>query len=93
MHDRAYVRGKAKRMFLNYLVKQDFIRKSDIYPKAIGDEKKVIEKAGLGDALFFSVFYTKPWHKEYLKMIAKKFNVSVTEFKVFGDKRTYTKIN
>lgn len=53
MYDRAYVRGKTKRIFLNYLVKQGFISKSDIYPKATGKEKEVIEKAGLGDALFF----------------------------------------
>ena len=92
MSERGYVKGKLKKRFLTYLIKQQYISKSDI----IGtkpEEREAMRKAGLEDALFFKAFYTgAPWQTEYLKMIGKRFKVSVYLYDIFGDKRTHKKI-
>lgn len=92
MSERGYVKGKQKKAFLNHLIKQKYISKSDIIA-TIKEEKETMRKAGLEDATFFVAFYTgAPWQMEYLKMIGKKFKVSVFLYDIFGDKRTHKRI-
>ena len=86
MYEKLFVKGKQKRAFLNYLVKQNYINKGDISSKMSKGEKDIIKKAGFADALFFQSKYTdKGWKREYLQVVGKKFKVSVTMYDAYGD--------